>query len=232
MSDERKRVESIFKQSLMFQGLDDARLAALADIAKLKAVPEGTLIYRQASSSEGMYIVGFGQVKIFHHSPDGKEYIIHILGSGRTFAEAAMFGRRSCFGSARALEASELVFLPADRFLELLQKDGTLCLQVLSGMASWICQLHMTLENIVLRDSLGRLADYLLTLADSKSPGAETAKVKLPVKKRDLASHLALTPETLSRTLARLSELEAIRQDDGGEIEILSTETLRGLAQA
>lgn len=229
-NDDRNRKAAVLKQSIVFQDLAGEELEALVEIAVLKKVPEGTLIYRQASSSEGMYIINSGQVKIFHHSPEGKEYIIHVLGSGRTFAEAALFGKRHCFGSARAMAESELLFLPAEKLLPLLQSDSKLCLQLLSGMSTWICQLHMTLENIVLRDSLGRLADYLLSLTDSEATGSVT--VKLPIKKRDLASHLALTPETLSRTLARLCELDAVRQIEGGEIEVRSIETLRNLAEA
>ena len=87
-----------------------------------------------------------------------------------------------------------------------------------------------TLENVVLRDSLGRLAGYLLSLDQTDGNSSDgNLKVKLSIKKRDLASHLALAPETLSRTFSRLTELGAIRQITPSEIEILLPDTLKNL---
>ena len=57
----------------------------------------------------------------------------------------------------------------------------------------------------------GRVARHLLE-ADH-SDGRET--FTLPVMKKDLASHLNLTSETLSRTLRRLSESGLIRNEPG-----------------
>jgi len=226
----KDRIRSILSDSLLFRTLDANQLETLVGIARLETVREATLLYDQGRPSKGVYIVGSGQVKVFQNSPDGKEYIIHIVGPGRTFAEAATFGHVNCPASARAIERSELVLLPAERLTQLLSSDGNLCFQMLKGISVWLCQLVRTLENVVLRDSLGRVAGYLMSLVGPETSAPTT--VRLPIKKRDLAAHLALTPETLSRTLARLAELDAIKQLEGGEIQLLSPETLKGLAEA
>jgi len=230
VSADRERILSVLKDAVMFSGLESHQLASLAEIASLQQVPEGKLLYNQHTPSKGMYVVAAGQVKIFQLSPEGKEFIVHIVGSGTTFAEAATLGQFDCPASAVAMEPSELVFFPTDKLLALLGSDAEMCVRFLRGMATWLCRLMRTLENIVLRDSLGRVSSYLLGLADGKTE--PPVRVRLPIKKRDLASYLALTPETLSRTFARLVELEAIRQEEGNEIELVSLETLRGLAEA
>jgi len=214
----------------MFRSLDDGHLEEVAGVAELQSFPGGKLIYSQQSPSKGLYVVASGRVKVFQHSPEGKEYIIHIVTRGATFAEMATLGRFPCPASVVTMESSELVFLPAEKFLHVLEGNSALCIEMMKGMAAWQCQLISSLENVVLRDSLGRLAVYLLSLVNGSND--VPPRVRLPIKKRDLAFHLALTPETLSRTFARLVELEAIRHAERGGIELSSLETLKTLAEA
>lgn len=228
MLDCDERIRTALKSSTMFFGLEDGHLDGVASIAELQDLPEKRIIYTQHSPSKGLYIVVSGQVKVFRLSPDGKEYIIHVVGSGETFAEAATLGQFACPASAATMEPCTLVFLPAERFLRILESDSAMCIQVLKGMATWQCRLMGALENIVLRDSVGRLASYLLSLTDDYSQ--TPAKVRLPIKKRDVAAYLALTPETLSRTFGKLVELDAIRHDDDGKIELTLPATLKELA--
>jgi CRP/FNR family transcriptional regulator, dissimilatory nitrate respiration regulator len=62
----------------------------------------------------------------------------------------------------------------------------------------------------VLRDAHGRVARWLLERSGAGG------LVELPTSRKHLASHLNLTPETLSRTLRRFEEECCIRQDDRG----------------
>ena len=66
-------------------------------------------------------------------------------------------------------------------------------------MALWVRHLIGLMEDIVLRDAAGRLARHLL-----EACGPEGEMFTLPSLKKDLASHLNLTSETVSRTLAAL----------------------------
>jgi len=227
---DREQVKLVLRNSIIFGALEELHLEVVAGIGRLQRVPEGKLLYAQQTPAKGLYVVGSGQVKVFQLSPEGKEYIVHIVGRGVTFAEAAAFGQFDCPASAVTIERSELVFLPSERFLHILSNDNALCIQVLKGMAAHQCGLFRTLENIVLRDSLGRLSSYLLALVNEHT--VPPVKIHLPIKKRDLAAYLALTPETLSRTIGRLVELEAISHDDVGDIEVRSLDVLRGLAEA
>jgi len=219
------RIRSILKSSVMFTALTEPQLDTLADIGELRLVPEGKLLCFQHRPPKGLFVVGMGRVKVFQLSPEGKEFIIRIIGTGSTFAAAATLGQFECPALAVAMERSEMVFLPGEPFLAVLARDNVMCMVVLKSMAQYQCELIQMLENVVLRDSLGRLSGYLRALAGDRSEGSARV-IKLPIKKRDLAAYLALTPETVSRTLARLVDLKAIRCENGSEIEVLSLETL------
>ena len=76
-------------------------------------------------------------------------------------------------------------------------------------------------------DVPGRLASHLLDLPGEATP--DGWRVTLPWPKKDLASWLATTPESLSRALARLGRDGLVRVD-GDEITLLDPDGLEGLA--
>ena len=78
---------------------------------------------------------------------------------------------------------------------------------------------------IAASESAGRLARYLLSVADPRD-----GSVQLPSLKKHLASHLNLTSETLSRTLRRLMEMGAIEAAGDQELRVVDRDTLTLLA--
>jgi CRP-like cAMP-binding protein len=56
-------------------------------------------------------------------------------------------------------------------------------------------------------------------------------QVELPLPKKDLASELSITPETLSRLLARWRDRSLIRVE-GRTVALLDTRTLETLAES
>ena len=76
------------------------------------------------------------------------------------------------------------------------------------------------------RDADTRLIQYLM---DSAGTLEGSAQFTLPGSKRDLAAHLGITPETLSRSLKRLGRLGV--KTVGSEIQIEDVSRLSALFQ-
>jgi len=213
-----------------------------AAMAVLRRFDKAELVFRQGQPCPGAYMVGEGLVRIFKTGPGGKEHVLHLIGPGQTFAEAAAIGGFALPASAQAVEESTCVLLPAEAFRRALDEDPEVCRGMLLGMSLWVKHLVDLMEDVVLRDAAGRLASFLLEASADASPehagagkgGAgpaqDRAAVELPARKRHLASHLNLTSETFSRTLRRLVEAGLVAEVGPTSLEILDSRRLRQVA--
>jgi len=199
------------------------RLVAMCTV---RTYPRGVTIFREGDPCPGVFIVASGMVRVYKLAANGKEHVLHMVGPGGTFAEVAAIGGFACPAFADAIEDAQCLLLPAARFAAALREDHALCLQLMGSMALWVKHLVGLVEDISLRDALGRVARYLVETA-SPTDGS----VRLPSLKKHLASHLNLTSETLSRTLRRLDDSGLIATDGESGIVVKDFEGLRNAAE-
>ena len=215
----------------LFSGLPQDQLHDLALIAVKKGFNKGQLVFSEGDEADGFYVVLDGLVKIFKLSIEGKEHILHFAHAGMTFAEVAAIGQFNCPAHAEVTEDSVCVLLPRVEFRRIVNEDHGFCVELMTGMSKWVHQLVGLLEDLVLRDATARVARHLIKSDDTRGRGEFT----LPMRKKDLASHLNLTSETLSRTLNRLvdcglieTHAQRIRISDVDKLQ----EVARGMAPA
>lgn len=218
---------TVLRKCGLLRGLDEGWLNLLAEAAVLKHYKKGQRILSQGEECPGLFCVGSGLVRVYKLAPSGKEHILHFADPGKTFAEVAAMGRFPLPAHAEAAEDSVCLMIPTHRFRALLEKHHALCLQLLAGMSLWVRSLVGLLEDLVLRDAGGRVARHLLATAAERPDEAFV----LPVMKKDLASHLNLTSETLSRTLRRFVESELIEMDAHQRIRILRRGALEEVSE-
>jgi CRP/FNR family transcriptional regulator len=159
-------------------------------------------------------------------SAEGKEQILMIANPGDSFAEAALFAGGKYPASAQALEDSEILVIHRDRFLNLLGRNPDLALSLIARLSELLRKLTTLVEGLSLSDVTTRLAHHLVDLMDQR--GSQT--LMLTEKKSTLASQLGTIPETLSRSLARLTK-EKLIAVEGSRIDILEPDRLRQLAE-
>lgn len=216
----------ILAKCWMFRKLSPELLDMLAAEAVRKNFAKGQRIFTQGEECPGLYVVGTGLVRVFKYAPNGKEHVLHFADAGKTFAEVAVMGNFTAPAHAEALEDTLCVLLPAHRFRSLLRQQHALCLGLLESMSLWVRQLVGLLEDVVLRDASGRVARHLM----QADPTGGRAPFTLPMLKKDLASHLNLTSETLSRTLRRLAETGLIELIDHQQLRLCDIDALRAVA--
>jgi len=214
--------------SHLFSELEDRSLADIASASTLKHCDPGEMLFFEGDVVHSFFIVGSGRVKVFKLSPDGKEQILMVAEPGDSFAEAALFAGGRYPASAQALEPAEVLAINRERFLGILKRDPDLALNMIARLSELLRKLTQLVEGLSLTDVTTRLAKHLLDLLPDDA--TEKADLTLPDKKSVLASKLGTIPETLSRSLARLSR-EKIITVEGSTIHVLDVAKLEKLVK-
>ena len=214
----------------LFRDLEPALLERVAALSSLRALEPGETLFLEGQRCDGFYAVLEGLVKICRRAPDGREQIVHHVGPGQSFAEAALFHFGILPASAAAADGPARVLkIDGPRFLALIGEQPALATSMVGSLCSW---LHVLLDRIevLTRLSAGaRLATHLLRLP-ARDTGGELV-VELPLPKKDLASELSITPETLSRLFARWRDRGLIRVE-GRRVALLDARTLEAIADS
>ncbi|NLZ17577.1 MAG: Crp/Fnr family transcriptional regulator [Desulfobulbaceae bacterium] len=212
----------LLHQCMLFSTLSEGQLAELAEISSKHRYDKGDTIFREGDAGIGFYIVASGKVKIFKSSPEGKEQILHIFGRGEPIGEVPVFHGLPYPASAEALRDSELLFFPRAQFVGLLEKHTSLALNMLAVLSKRLRRFATQIEHLSLKEVPGRLAMYLLYMAEEQKNMNE---VVLDIPKGQLANLLGTSPETLSRIFLKMSE-EGLIQVEGKRITLLDVAAL------
>lgn len=210
-----------------FRALAPDLLEELARAARAVRFDAGQSIFAEGEAARAFYAVRAGAVKVYRLSPDGREQVLHHVREGGTFAEAAVLSMRAYPAHAVAVEEADLIEIGAERFLELFRGDPRLAAAIVSSLSMWLIRLTERVEELSVISASARLALYLTRLP-SRLEG-EVVVLELPLAKKDLAAHLAITPETLSRLLRRWQDAGLLR-GNGRRLEILDERLLVAIA--
>jgi CRP/FNR family transcriptional regulator len=184
-----------------FSGLAEHELIKIKEIAVEKTSSKGAVIFSEGDKATGFFVVVAGQIKIYKLSPEGKEQILHIFGPGEPVGEVPVFTGRNFPANAQAISSSHLLFFPRAAFLDLISRNPSLSLNMLAVLSKRLRQFTVQIENLSLKEVPGRLASYLIVLADEQ---VDADEVTLPISKGQLASLLGTIPETLSRIFNKM----------------------------
>jgi len=214
-------------ETLLFKGLPEKQLKEIEKIAVNRRLKKGEAIFSEGADGKGFYLVADGMVKIFKVSSEGKEQILHIFGPGEPFGEVPVFSGQKFPANAQAISESRLLFFPRTAFVDLISSNPSLSLNMLAVLSRRLRQFTVQIENLSLKEVPGRLAGYLIYLADEQ--GREDS-VMLGISKGQLASLLGTIPETLSRIFAKMNSQNLIEVKDR-HIQLLNKRGLEQLAR-
>lgn len=209
----------------LFQKLPEQALGMIDRILMQREFSRGENIFTEGNESSGFYIIIKGRVKVFKLSAEGKEQILHIVGSRELLGAVSVFAGSPYPAHADALEKTSALFFPRKEFLILIQKEPSVVMNMMANLATRLQHFTRMIEDLSLKEVPGRLAAYLLYLCERTQCGEA---VEIDISKGQLASLLGTIPETLSRILRRMTE-KGILEVKGRNITLLNRKALRDI---
>jgi CRP/FNR family transcriptional regulator/CRP/FNR family cyclic AMP-dependent transcriptional regulator len=124
----------------------------------------------------------------------------------------ALLEGESRSASVTALTDCETVSLSRDDFFAALQADFSLTRKILQALSARLRRANEVIESLALQDVGGRLARYLLRLADeSGQPAVDGYFVVHRPTHQEIANSIGATRETVTRMLKQFEDRKLIR---------------------
>jgi CRP/FNR family transcriptional regulator, nitrogen fixation regulation protein len=176
----------------------------------------GDEIFAEGEPCSVFYKVVSGTVRTGKLLADGRRQIdaFHFAGD--------VFGLESGEEHRLTAEAVDKVVVVAYRrnsFGGLVRNDPAFGELLLTSMLSTLDRAHDHMVLLGRKTALEKMASFLVEIADRR---ANTDRAELPMQRTDIADHLGLTIETVSRTLTQMVRAGLIRLADAGRTVILA----------
>jgi CRP-like cAMP-binding protein len=214
----------------LFAGLQERDLHKIRAVATPRQLGKREVLFSDGGEAKGFYVILTGKVKLYKISPEGKEQILHIVSAPDTFAEAALFLEGTYPAFAEAWMDSQLLFFPKRNFIELIEKNPQLSINMIVSLSQYLKRFAALIEELSLKEVSSRIAKYLIDLClKSSGEGKGPREIELDLSKTQLAAKLGTISETLSRTLAKM-KAKRIIDVKKNRILILNQELLEEIA--
>lgn len=211
----------------IFAGLTPAQQDLVATLARPRMLTDGEFVHGVGEQTGLMFVVHSGAVKVSRLLPTGRSQLLRVVRPGETLGEHAFLTGSVPLEEAQAVDDARLCVFTHDDLTTLIQHYPDIAQRMLRTLGERLAQTEHQLA-LNSQSVEVRIADYLLQQPLLHSPDQGEMQIRLPMNKKDIASLLGTTPESLSRALARLRTKGAINIADD-VVTILDPEILESL---
>jgi CRP-like cAMP-binding protein len=211
----------------VFDGLEPEMINRLIEPATVVTLKHGECLYHQGDSARAFFIMVDGWMKLYRLTMGGDEAVIHIVTKGDSLAESVALTGAEYAATAEAVSDIRVVRIPADHLVRCIREMPDIALVMLASASQRLHRLVREIEHLKAQNGIQRVAEFL---ADLCPVGAGPHTITLPYDKTLLARRLGLTPESLSRTFAKLRRVGVDVRSS--HVIVHEVEKLRHLADA
>jgi CRP/FNR family transcriptional regulator len=181
----------------------------------------GDVIYNQGDMSDGLYAVHSGMIGLRRYESDGSSLLLHLVRNGTVFGYRSYLSKTEHSVTAEVLMPGKICFIQSRTVQVLLQQNPNVGLGFLEHSLANMKDMEAKYVRAAVLPVKSRVLHFLLTLNEQYGSKTENGEhiLDIPLSRRDLASAVGATPETLSRTV-RLIEEDGLVVFHGKQIRI------------
>ena len=178
-----------------------------------KWFPRGARIFREGESSDAVYVLRRGMVKMSSVSDKGRETILHILKPDEVFGELLLSEEQRLF-TAVALEDSLVTVISKEAFVELLLAVPTVALNFIRLLSKRLTLVEIGLADFGHTWSYHRLARVLLQLSEKYGEEVPSGtRIDVRLTHEDLANLIGTSRETVTTQLSKFTRLGLLKRE-------------------
>jgi CRP-like cAMP-binding protein len=186
----------------------------------------GESVFNQDEPAEYVYRLAGGAVRLCRYMPDGRRYILDFALPGDLLGFGENPDLAAC---AEAVTDVVLIAFPRSCVDQLARENGAVRRQLFCHLSANLLTAQHHLFVLGCQKAKERLASFLLRLADRMGL-KEGDRFNLPMSRQDIAEHLGLSIETVSRMMSALRDDGIILIPHAHQIVMRDVAALRTLA--
>jgi len=224
---ESRLLKNILANVSLYRTLDSDQLDKVVRASRILRPCSGKQIVQKDEPTKGIYLVVYGQVRVYFDRKDGAERTIAILGHDNCFGVPEVILDRPHLASVEVISDAMVVMTPRETLFELAHENPIFSERLLSCVAHQLYHLMHDAKRHTLNTATERLAGFLLRQRAYQSNNT----VELNASKTVIASKLGISSETFSRLLHSFSD-QGLIEVHGRHIKILDDKGIAGMQPA
>jgi CRP-like cAMP-binding protein len=208
-----------------------AEASALGEVVRARRVAPSAVVFARGDRARALVLALDGDVALGVRNGDGSFHTErHMHGPAWLDISAGWLAESHAL-DARAMSGATVVELPREPLMLVLDRFPGLARRLVTVLAQEVRALAVNTHDLMHKDAPARLAAWLNERCVPNPLAASQGTVQLPMRKRDIASQLAITPETLSR-LMRSFASKGVISVAGYTVHVLDMSALGRLCAA
>lgn len=192
----------LLRQTEPFGRLSPETVQHVARLLRPRRVERGEFVYLEGQSADRLNLLARGRVKILRETETGGQVILRLINAGELFGVSGGWGEDVYPASARALDESVVLRMPASDFDSLIRTHPDLALSIISGLGARLREAEERILALQTERVEQRIARSLLQVAAGMDNLREERLFAVPLSRQDLADLTGTTLSTASRTLS------------------------------
>lgn len=216
-------VTAVSKKHGLPPSLLETALEPLEQIATVKCYSREQEISGYSDRNSSLYRVRSGVVRKFALQPGGRRHILDLLLPGDFFG----FGGRHGYFAEAAADRTFVSQYARPRVEALARTDSDLAQALQTITSEAIARLERQMLMLGKTTALEKVACFLLEFA-TRINGETSDVIALPISRYDIGDYLAISSETVCRSMTELKQRGAIVMEGPREVRLVDRCALEG----
>jgi len=181
--------------------------------SETKIFKKGEMIFREGDQALYYFQIVEGKIKLNNYNEDGKEFIHNILGKNQSFGDSLIFLEKKYPMNASCLSPTELIRLPKNNFLELLEKNPDVSIEMNHCLSQRLYYKMVMIQNMASSNPSVRLKGLLNYLRSFHDEDCDPC-FSVQLTRQQIANLVGLRVETVIRALKKMEKEGDIKIQD------------------
>ena len=193
------------------QRLAQPLLEAIAPHGQTRSFPAHAILINEGDTTDSLYIVLSGRVKVYASSDEGREVVLAEYGPGEYFGELSLDGEKRS-ASIKAIEACSCRIVQGSELRQFLAEQPDFALHLTRKLIRMVRRLTDQVRSLALQDVYGRMVRVLSELSE---PVGEERVLRQKLTQQDIADRVGSSREMVNRVMKELTAGGYVTQREG-----------------